>query len=344
MAVSSGAGKHSASITINGMTFPIEHGSVEQQATREASTFSVAIPYSYPGAIESLTNISDPSVVINVTTRGMSAPLLTGEADLVSYDLIGRTIHINGRDKAGALHSTKTSEKWVNKPGSDIVKDLAGRIGLNVQADASGLMAGKKLQTDYARISDNVSFAYVIHKLAEFDGARWFVDGGGTLHYQSKSNSNGVYTLNYSPPTSGPISADFTSLRIKHNIQAAKGVAVTVKSWHPKLKQAFTATSNVESKLGLGSSPYNYHIPNLEQDHVTQHAKSAAMERARHEYTVQASVVGDPTIAAGMDLQIKGTGYFDQSYQMDCVHHEFGMSGHKTSITARSAGAGRSAS
>jgi hypothetical protein len=344
MAISSGAGPHFAWMTINGMTLPIEHGSVEMQATREASTFSVAIPYSYPGAIESLANISDPSVVISVTTRGVTAPLLTGEADLVTYDLIGRTIHINGRDKAGALHATKTSEKWLNKQGSDIVTDLAGRIGLSVQAEASGLMAGKKVKSDYARISDNVSFAYVIHKLAEFDGARWFVDGGGTLHYQSTANPSGVYTLNYGAPTTGPISADFTQLRIKHNIQAAKGVAVTVKSWNPKLKQAFTATSNVQSKLGLGSSPYNYHIPNLEQDHVDKHAKSAANERARHEYTIQASVVGDPTIASGMDLQINGTGYFDQSYQMDSIHHEFGMSGHTTHITARSAGSGRSAS
>jgi len=344
MAINTGAGPHFAWITINGLTLPIEHGSVEQQATREASTFSVSIPYSYPGALESLASISDPSVVINVSTRGVEAALLTGEADLVTYDLIGRTISINGRDKAGALHSNKTSEKWVNKMGSDIVTDLAGRIGLSVQADPSGLMAGKKVQHDTVRISDNVSFAYVIHKLAEFDGARWFIDGGGTLHYQSTSNASGVYTLNYVPPTDGPLSADFTNLRIKHNIQAAKGAAVTFKSWNPKMKQAFTATSNVESRLGLGSAPYNYHIPNLQQDHVSQYAKSVAKDLTRHEYTIQASVVGDPTISAGMDLQINGTGYFDQSYQMDSVHHEFGMSGHKTNITARSAGAGRSSS
>jgi len=342
MAITSGAGPHFAFLTVNGTTLPIEHGSVQQQATRKSSSFSAAVPLSYPGAEDVLASLGDNTAIITVTTRGVTSTLVTGEIDVTDFDYVGRTINIHGRDKAAPLHSNKTSEKWLNKKGSDIVSDLAGRIGLSVQVDPSLLMAGKQLQQDFVKLSDNVSFAYVIHKLAEFDGARWFVDPLGTLHYQAMDNPSGIYSLNYVPPTSGPMSADFLDLKVKRNVQAGKTVSVTVKSWHPKKKQSFQYQSNVEGRGGPLN--YNYHIPNLLQDHVTQHAKAKASERARHEVTITATVAGDPTVNAAMDLQLSGTGYWDQTYQMDSVHHELGISGHTTHITARAGAKGRQAS
>ena len=342
MAITSGAGPHFAWLTVDGGIFPLEHGSVEQHATRKSSTFSGVIPLSYPGAEAALAGLGDNQATITVSTRGVEAPLVTGEIDTTDFDYVGRTIRFTGRDKSAKLHSSKTSEKWLNKKGSEIVQDLAGRVGLSVQMDASSLMAGKKLEQDYARISDNVSFAYVIHKLAELDGARWWVDPTGTLHYQSQSNPQGTYTLNYVPPTTGPMAADFQHLSIRRNVQAGKTIKVKVLAWHPKKKQVFSDTSNVEGRGG--PLEYNYHIPNLLQDHVTQHAKASANERARHELTLHASVVGDPSINVAMGLQLNGTGYWDQIYQMDTVHHEIGMSGHRTNITARAGLGGRQAS
>ena len=46
------------------------------------------------------------------------------------------------------------------------------------------------------------------------------------------------------------------------------------------------------------------------------------------------------TVFAGMGLSLNGTD-FDGIYDMDSVHHAMGMSGYKTSITARGASAGR---
>ena len=93
-----------------------------------------------------------------------------------------------------------------------------------------------------------------------------------------------------------------------------------------------------------GNQAYVYHIPNLLPQHVQQHARAKANEHARHELNLDAEVVGDPTIDIAMDLRLTGTTYFDQSYQMDHIHHEFGMSGHVMTITARAAKQGRSAS
>jgi hypothetical protein len=341
MAITSGAGPHVAWLNVDGGTFPIEHGSVEQQATRKSSTFSAAIPLSFPGAEATLANLGDNVATITVLTRGSFATLITGEIDTTSFDYIGRTIRCHGRDKAAKLHEKMTSEKWLNKTGSDIVQDLCGRIGLSCNANIGGLLAGKMVQQDYVRLSDNVTFAKIIHKLAEFDGARWWVDNNGVFNYVAAGSPAGTYTLNYVPP-SPYIRADFTKLTITRNIPAGKTINVKVNSWNPSDKQAYKK----EATVGGSGGPleYNYDIPNLKQDHVDQHAKSRANELARNELKLSASVVGDPSCNVSMGLQLTGTGYWDQMYEMDCVHHEIGMSGHRTNITARSGKGGRSAS
>jgi phage protein D len=341
MAISSGVGPHAAWLNVNGATFPIEHGSVSQNATRKSSTFSGLIPLSYPGAAETLAGLGDNQATITVMTRGAISTLVTGEVDDTDFDLIGRTISFTGRDNSAKLHDNKTSEKWQNLKPSDIVSQLIGRVGLSGNVTASSLMAGKQVQQDYVRLSDNVSFAYVIHRLAQLDGARWWVDPMGVFNYAPLGSPQGIYSITINQNTS-PISADCVELRIKRNIQAGKSVAVTVKSWHPKKKQVFSFTSNVEGNGGPIN--YNYHVPNLLQDHVTKRAQSRAAEKSRHELKVEATVIGDPSVQAGMGLQLSGTNFFDQTFDIDSVHHDFGMPGHLTHIVARSAMQGRSTS
>jgi len=342
MAITSGAGPHFAWLSVGGGTFPIEHGSVEQHKTRKTSTFSAVIPLSYPGAEAALASLGDNEATVIVQTRGVTATLFTGEADTTEFDYVGRVIRVTGRDKSAKLHENKTSEKWLNKKGSEIVQDLAGRVGLSIEADGSILQAGKKLEQDYVRLSDSISFAAVIDKLAQFDGARWWVDQNGTMQYRVGNSPTGTYTLNYIPPAAGYMIADFMVLKIRRNIQAGKTHKVTVKSWHPKKKEVFEYESNVEGNGGPIN--HSYHIPNLLKDHVQQYATERANRLTRHELTLHATVVGAPTVNVAMGLQLNGTGFWDQTYEMDTVHHEFGMSGHRTSITARSGKGDRSAS
>jgi hypothetical protein len=341
MAIVAGAGSHLAFVTVGGGTFPVEHGSVSQHRTRKTSSFSATVPLYYPGAQEAFAELGDNETKVRVLTRDVEQDLFTGETDTTEFDLIGGVIRISGRDKSAKLHENKTSEKWQNKKGHEIVKELAGRVGLSVQSDSSPVQAGKQLEQDYVRISDNTSFAYVIHKLAQLDGARWWVDAKGNLQYRIGNTPEGIYTINYRPPDPY-VSCDATSLKIRRNIQAGKSVKVSVKSWHPKKKEVFEYESNVEGKGG--PVEHKYIIPGLLNDHVKQYAKTKADEYARHEYTIHASVVGDPTINVAMGLQLSGTRFWDQVYEMDTVHHEFGMSGHRTSITARSPKKGRTAS
>jgi hypothetical protein len=109
MAITSGVGPHSAFVTVNGATFPVEHGRVERHGTRKSSNFLGVIPLNYPGADDAFANLGDNEAVITVTTRGVEAPLVTGELDTTAYDYIGGTIKFAGRDKSAKLHNTKTS-------------------------------------------------------------------------------------------------------------------------------------------------------------------------------------------------------------------------------------------
>ena len=333
MAISSGVAPHRAWLQAGGQ-WPIEHGHAEQTADRSSGTFNVSIPLSYPGAeaFFSTTGATQGSVV--VSSHGITDTLLTGELDECAINYINRTINVTGRDASAQLHQQKSSEKWQNKKGEDIISDLAGRVGLGFSGSGvSKLMAGKLLMQDYVKLSDNVSFGYIIQKLAEFDGARWFVKGN-TLHYVSKGDSSGVYTINYSPPSPGRFErGDFLNLEIVRNLQASKTIGVQVQSWHPKDKRTYTAQFTIP---GIGGTlKYNYNLPNLKQDHVEQYAQSRAQEHARHGITVHAHLVGDPSIDIGMGLQLNGTGYFDGPYTMDSITHEFGMHGHTMTIIAK---------
>lgn len=342
MAITSGVGPHRAWLNVNGSTFPIMRGSVSQSAKRKSSAFNVTLPLSLPGMEDTMAGITaDDQVSVSTLTRGVTGQLIVGQAENIDIDSIARTAVVTGHDLSAKLHNSKTSEKWMNKLPSDIVSDLIGRIGLRGDVTASALMAGKQTNQDYVKLSDNVSFSYVIHKMAEFDGARWFFDNNGIFHYVPFNSPSGIYSIFINQDTQ-PIQSDCLALKVKRNVQAGRPHQVSVKSWHPRQKQVFQYTANV---AGNGAPIlYNYHIPNLLQDQVKQHARSQANEKIRHELTISATVVGDPAVNASMGLSLSGTDYFDQTFDIDTVLHTIGMAGHTTHITARSAGKGRSAS
>lgn len=341
MAITSGVGAHSAWLKVDGTTLLIEYGSVTQSANRKTSSFQCTLPLSEPGAYATLAEIGDNSTTIEVMTRGVTRTLITGEIDTVDYDMIGRKINVTGRDKSAKLHDNKTNDKWLNKKTTDIVKELAERAGVKVDAKTLDTMAGKMLEQDHVKLSDNVSFAYVLHKLAELDGARWWVNADGILKYAPFGSPDGSYSI-FIDQSAQPIKSDCLHLRLHRNVQAGKTIETTVKSWHPKKKKVVQHKSTIPGKGG--PLKYNYNIPTLQQDQVEKHARSQATEKARHELGVRATVVGDPSVAAGMGLSLTGTQFFDQTFDIDTVHHEFGMRGHTTHITARSAKKGRTAS
>lgn len=341
MAITSGVGPHAAWLNVNG-SWPLEDGSVNQDAKRKTSSFSCCVPLSYPGAYEAFANVDGgTTATITVLARGSIGTLFTGKVSEVRFDYLDRKITIRGHDDSLSLHDNKSSDKFINRKTTDIVREFAGRVGLPTNIVADGVNAGKQLEQDYVKLVPNLSYAQVISKLAEIDGARWWVDQNGVFNYVPFNNPSGTYSVTINQD-SEPISSDALLFTIVRNVQAGKTIEATVKSWHPKKKQVFEYQSTVAGQGG--TIKYSYHIPTLTQTDVTNRARSRAMEKAIHELTINVQVVGDTSIHAGMGLSIHGTSYFDQTYDMDEVTHSFGMRGYLTQIVARAPKSGRTAS
>jgi hypothetical protein len=305
-----------ALITIGGTSIPIISGGADQEATRRSSTMhALCALKDFPGREAFFASLSDNSGAI----YSGSTALVDGEWDTASIDLVDGLVRLSGRDKSAALHEKKSSEKFNNMSRSEVVQKVAGRNGLQAQVDNSSLKAGKLFQIDWAKLTDGVSDAAIIHKLAELEGARWWVKGT-TLYFKGKSDISSNYAVQYRAPAGGPASGNFIRLSFSINLQAAK-----------------TLNGNG------GTLTWNYRHPGLEQDHADDLALKKLAEHSRHELTVDVEMVGDPQIDVGMGLQLQGTA-FDQVFEMDAVHHMLGPGGHTMKIIAKSAKEGRSAS
>jgi len=339
MAISSGVGPHRAWVSVNGLTLPVIKGNVHIHGTKKASTFEATVAlYQTPGLEAALANIGDNQASVVASTLGVEGTLVTGEIDDIDIDYIGGAAELCGRDNSAKLHEKLSAEKWINKHPDEIIQDLAGRVGLSVQIDPLAIKMARLMNSDHVKLSDTVTYATLVHKLSEFMGAHWYCQGN-TLKVVSGNPQGAPYTINISIGANNEVVSDALSLKIKRNVQAGKPIDVKVKAWHVQDKKVYTGQYTVG---GNGTQKeYTYHLPNLKQDHVDQHAKAKAKDHSRHELTISAEVAGDPTIDASGPLILNGTA-FAGSYTMDEVEHEIGMDGHTTSITAKGPKAGRS--
>jgi hypothetical protein len=337
MAISSGVGPHLAWVIVNGSKFLIHEGSVSLTATKKSGTFSGKMPLLTPGAAGLFAALGDNDSSIVVETRGQTGTLISGEIDDVTLDIVGGEISFSGRDASAKLHDKKTAEKWINKKPDEIITDLAGRVGLSTQIEPLALTMQRKMNDDYTKLSDNISYSMVVHKLSEFMGAYWYVQGS-TLFVTITPPSDG-YAVNYSIDNVGRIVSDCISLSIKRNIQAGKPVKVTTKSWHTQDQKKYQGENTIS---GNGTTKeYVYHLPNLTQEHVDQHSKGKSKDHARHEINVDAHCVGDPSISIAAGLALSGP-YFAGTYKIDKLDHTVGMEGHSMTISAKGPAPGRS--
>jgi hypothetical protein len=297
---------------------------------------------SYPGAepaFAALANGGGQDCTIVVESHGGPTDILiTGPCLRVVFDYIGRYITASGQDRGYRLHLKKTVEKFVNRKGSDIVQEWCGRVGLPCEATGSKLMAGKKLQQDYVKLTDGISLMTGIQLLAQFDGARWYTDKRGTFHYEATPmTSGGAYSVHYQPPSPArPMRSDALRLNITVNVQACQGADCKWDSWHPYDKTVYNGSAQTEGGGGGSANQYINRTPTLQPDQAQQYADAKKQEVSRHQLRVEALCVGDPTIDVTMKLEVSGTD-FDGAYQIDTIDHDFGMQGHTMMISASTA-------
>ena len=333
MAIVSGVRAPRAQVMIGGQSFNCLSARVNQEATRKSSTMSASCALnSFPGGDAFFAGLSDNKGSISID----GTPLCTGEWNSVNISYDHTLVELTGQDDSTSLHQKKSSEKFSNQTQSDIVKKVAQRNNLNAQVDQLPLLAGKLFQIDWAKLTDGISDAAIIHKIAELSGARWWVKNG-TLYFKGKTDIASNYTVHYQ--AGEPSSGDFLRLGILLNLQASKSIEVNAESWHQKKKQTFTSQKKLLGFINP-SLVYNYRTPGMEQDHLDDLTTNKASELARHEVEIHALLVGDPSIDIGMGLQLVGTA-FAQTYEMDQICHWIGPEGYTMDITAKSAREGR---
>ena len=322
-----------ATITIGGATVPVIGCVVNQSGKRTASTFNAGVALSsFPGGDAFFRGLSANDVTISVN----GSTLFEGEADAIDIEYDATTVTIRGRDHSAKLHETKNSEKFTNKTRAEIVKEIAQRNGLTAQITSS-MKAGKTFQIDYVKLTDAISDATLLHKIAELDGVAWRVKGK-TLEYGDPQG--GSLTAIFVPPSGGmPATGNVLQLHVSWNLQAAKKTKVTVQSWNTKKKKALTGEKEVSGFSG--NQTYKYRIPGLEQDQADDFAKNKLKEHTRHEISVHCEMPGDTSVDPSMKLNLQGNA-FAQSYEIDTVCHRIAMHGYTMSITAKSAKDGRS--
>jgi hypothetical protein len=335
MAISSGVRAPRALIKIGGQSFEVLSATVSQEAATSSSTMTAECALnSFPGGDEFFANLSDNTAEVTID----NVQLVAGEWNeaVINYD--HTTVSLSGIDSSGSLHNKKSSEKFTNQSREDIVKTIAERNGLSVDVVTKNLMAGKLWQIDWAKLTDGVSDAAILHKLAELAGARWWVKTG-TLYFQDDGTvPSSNYEVRYhAGGLSQPSAGDFISMYISLNLQASKDTTVVVKSWHQKHKLTVTATKTVKGSI-VGDLTYNLRTPGLEQDHADDLAQNKADELASHRIQVDVRLVGDPLIDIGQGLQLIGTA-FAQELTMVRIYHSIDMEGgYIMDITAKTSG------
>lgn len=337
-------------LSIGGATIPCISGHVTRHSKHAADTFMVEMSIEESAqAGMSLSDWADfqpqdATVVMSSAADGSDQRnMVTGTIDTPAINWLDGKVSVSSRDKSAALTETKRSKKYINQKSSDIVSDIASDAGLQTEIQATSDLSGQKWDQDVTDLILDRSDYEVLNDLAEREGYRWYVDGN-TLYFEPDSQSNGSFSINYTPPSQGQAaSGNVVELTTGRNMTAAKPHNVTVKSWHHKDKKIYQDT---ESMSGVGDSQVTYtHVHNgRNQEEVQNLAKARLNNATRHDMQVHVRMPGDLTCDVRQTLSLSGTGtIFDQSFDIDTATWEIAWgSGFVMEIDAKKQKAGRS--
>lgn len=258
------------------------------------------------------------------------ATVFKGEMTMFEMDAAGHMVPsllIHCVSKEHRLHRNRVRKTYQEVTDSDIVSQVAGRCGLNAQADSMATVRHwvcQNNQTDYE----------FLKMLADRNGCRMYVDGS-TLHFKKVDD---------------PQSADAT-LEWGNNLRSFRprltthGMVdeVSVRGWDTTTKQGILSTkttSDGKSSAAVGegkkggqaarsafSSDSKHAIVDLpvnSQSEADSIAQSAIDKRETGFIEGDGLCAGSPIIAAGKTVEVKGVGdRFSGKYNVTSATHTF---------------------
>lgn len=312
-------------ITIAGQQVNVTELNCSRSRTKNADTFSARLPlYDRESGLDATywcntKEIKDVAVWIQAETSE-GREMLKGDVEQVQVDFAQMTVYVTGRDKTSKLIDDKTTEKFLNKKSSEIVKELAERAGLEVKVSDTALKAGKLYNIDFNKLTDHASPWTYIHELADKEGFEAYVKDG-VLNFVSEDESEGEISITYRPPTRQQYAqGDFVGLKVQRNLNLSKPHKVKVKSWNRKQKKV------IESEKSIGGTGaekvYSFKYEELTKDRADRLAEKHLSRNVRHEMSIQLTEMpGDETINPRMKINLSGTQTdFDQSYFIKSIN------------------------
>jgi phage protein D len=318
---------------------PIEVN-VSMTAERNADNFGATLPLVAPFDEQYFSDTSPIPIEVIMTndqTVGEWVQMFTGFCDVPRINFSTRRVILTGRDKTSLLIETKTSEKWLNKTTTDIVNEIASRVGLTADISlTSPDKVGLTYKDDYNRISNQDVLFNVLTVLAEREGCAVFVRGDRLIFKPADQMNGGVITVAYQAPTKASYAnGTFMNLEVSRNLSVAKNVGVSVKTWSQKQKKSLS-TSWRSQGASSTKLDYTYSVPNNTKEQIDKIAKNKLAEITGQERLIDLEMPGDVNITPENRLNLTGTNTaYDQSYTISRANHHMSQSGYRLTIAGR---------
>lgn len=259
----------------------------------------------------------------------------------------GSTLVVSGLNILHKLQTQEQSVTYVDKTDSDIAREIADRLKIDIRTDAPA----SEVKYDYV-LQENQSDIIFLLNRARRMGYDLYVEEKGTdgasipprlVFARSTNVRKRTYELRY-----GRTLIDF-----KPDLTTSHQVAeVVVKGWDPINKKRIeaTATRSEIAAKGIGEQAGQKKVEQAFKERRTiiptqvvnteQEAKLVAVraleENAKDLVRATASTVGLPDLRAGCAVDITGVGVrFSGRYFVTATTHAMGDSGYTTSFECR---------
>lgn len=233
--------------------------------------------------------------------------ILVGQVDNVAVDFGAGQAVLSGRDLSARLIDTEVEQTFSNQTASQIAQAFASEAGLSANVTATRQPVGQYYELAHVRTGLGLHTRHVtrwdlLAALAEIE--RFSLSVTGT-------------TLNFGAVAQAvPVPLNFGQNLVSLSVDRALGLMtpkVTVRSWNPKLKQAFANSAGNTGGVTLIR-------PNLTQAEVDRLATARQTELAAQAVLVRASMPGEFLVQPDCPVLLQGTGTaLDGSYMVRTI-------------------------
>lgn len=261
--------------------------------------------------------------------------LILGQVDDIDFDPLRGYLTLTGRDLTALLIDTRVSSGYLNQTSSQIATVLAQSHGLMPVVTETTTLIGTFYSQNHISLTQQRSEWDILTELAGFEDFDVFLVGD-ELHFEPLPDPGLAesYVIGWrsGDGASAAPAANVTALRFERSLTLARGVSVTVQSWHARQGKRFVATwpKTAADAPGAETSPlaYSFVAPGLTQDQCQQIAEARYLDIARHMVRVSAEMPGDDLLDCRMVVTVRGTDTpWDQDYFPEVVRRTMSAEG-----------------